>query len=164
MRALRTGKVSEMKSETVDDQVGASIAEALATLLRRGHRENLYARLTSGLGTAVDASTYPILSGLARVGACSAAELGLEIGLDRSGVSRRATRLEVAGLLFRSPDPSDGRAVQLELTPHGHEVVSTLRTRLASAIDTLFEDWTPREAHFFATGFVRFVDSTLFTN
>jgi DNA-binding MarR family transcriptional regulator len=153
-----------MKSETVDDHMGASIAEALATLLRRGHRENLYARLTSDLGDGVDATTYPVLSGLDRVGACSAAELGIEIGLDRSGVSRRATRLEAAGLLSRSPDPSDGRAVQLDLTPNGHTVVSTLRTRLESEIDALFEDWAPDEKRFFATGFVRFVESTLFTN
>ncbi|MDF2898899.1 MAG: transcriptional regulator [Rhodococcus erythropolis] len=163
MRALRTGKVWGMKSGSDDDRAGAAVAEALGALLQRGHREHLYARLTRDVVDAVDATTYPVLSGLARVGACSAAELGLEIGLDRSGVSRRATRLEVAGLLSRSPDPSDGRAVKLELTPRGHTAVETLRTRLASEIDELLQDWTDDETRLFAAGFVRFVDSALFT-
>ncbi|MFI8664329.1 MarR family winged helix-turn-helix transcriptional regulator [Rhodococcus qingshengii] len=151
-----------MKSGFDDGRAGAVVAEALGTVLQRRHRKHLYARLTRDVGDGVDASTYPLLSGLARVGACSAAELGREIGLDRSGVSRRATRLEVAGLISRRTDSADTRAVRLELTSRGQAAVATLRMRLASEIDALFEGWSESETRSFAEGFVRFVESELF--
>src|SRR5438093_1162313 len=101
------------------NDVGHEIADALGALLKRGTRAQLYERLTAGLGEAVDKTTYPVLSGLARTGPCSAADLAGEIGLDRSGVTRRATRLEEAGLLRREPDPDDRRATLLALTETG---------------------------------------------
>ncbi len=110
----------------------------------------------------MDASTYPLLSGLARVGACSAAELGREIGLDRSGVSRRATHFGVVGLLSRRTDSTDARAARLELTSRGQVAVETLRMRLTSEIDALFEDRSESETRSFAEGFVRSIESEVF--
>lgn len=92
---------------------GHDIADPLGLLLRRSTRARLYTQLTEGLGEAVDDLTYPVLSGLARTGACSSADLGREIGLDRTTVTRRADRLEQAGLLQRQPDPADGRATRV---------------------------------------------------
>lgn len=43
-------------------------------------------------------------------------------GLEALYVSKLARTLETAGLLDRLPDPADTRAVQLVLTPRGHEV------------------------------------------
>ncbi|MET7418212.1 MarR family transcriptional regulator [Dactylosporangium sp. NPDC005555] len=49
-------------------------------------------------------------------------QLADHTGLEALYVSKLARTLEAAGLLDRLPDPSDTRAVQLVLTPHGHEV------------------------------------------
>ncbi|MBL1087663.1 MarR family transcriptional regulator [Streptomyces actinomycinicus] len=139
------------------NDVGHEIADALGTLLRRGTRARLYARLTDGLGEAVDETTYPVLSGLARTGPCSAADLAGEIGLDRSGVTRRATRLEEAGLLRREPDPDDRRATLLALTETGQQTVKTTRQRLAAFIEASLASWPPEEAQSFARQLHRFV-------
>jgi hypothetical protein len=77
----------------VKNSTGHDIADALGPLLRRSTRARLHTQLTEGLGKAVDDLTYPVLSGLARTGACSAADLGREIGLDRTTVTRRADSL-----------------------------------------------------------------------
>ncbi|GAA2747089.1 MarR family winged helix-turn-helix transcriptional regulator [Kitasatospora cinereorecta] len=137
---------------------GHDIAEALGLLLRRDTRARLYARLTDGLGEAVDDLTYPVLSGLARIGPSSAADLGREIGLDRTTVTRRADRLEQAGLLQRRPDPADGRATLLALTGEGTHLVAVTRQRLADAIEASLAAWPSADAEAFARYLRRFVD------
>ncbi|MEU9045976.1 MULTISPECIES: MarR family transcriptional regulator [unclassified Kitasatospora] len=142
-----------MKHET-----GHDIADALGLLLRRSTRARLYTRLTEGLGEAVDDLTYPVLSGLARTGPYSAADLGREIGLDRTTVTRRADRLEQAGLLQRRPDPADGRATLLALTDDGHAVIAATRQRLAAGIEDSLATWPQADARDFARLLRRFVD------
>ncbi|MEV0530573.1 MarR family transcriptional regulator [Kitasatospora sp. NPDC050463] len=140
------------------NSTGHDIAEALGLLLRRSTRARLYTQLTEGLGKAVDDLTYPVLSGLARTGACSAADLGREIGLDRTTVTRRADRLEQAGLLQRQPDPTDGRATLLALTGQGHDIVSVTRRRLTAGIEASLATWPQADAQAFARQLRRFVD------
>ncbi|WP_438295968.1 MarR family winged helix-turn-helix transcriptional regulator [Streptomyces sp. HUAS TT7] len=140
------------------NSTGHDIADALGLLLRRSTRARLYARLTEGLGEAVDDLTYPVLSGLARTGPCSAADLGREIGLDRTTVTRRADRLERAGLLQRQPDPADGRATLLALTDDGHVAISATRQQLAAAIEDSLDTWPRADAQAFARLLRRFVD------
>lgn len=138
-------------------ELGNSVAEALGTLLRRDVRARLYGRLTEGLGPAVDPVTYPVLSGLARTGPRSAAALAEDVGVDRSGVTRRASRLEEAGLLRREPDSADQRATLLVLTDAGEAAVGTMRRRLAAHIQSQFDEWSAGEAETFAELFHRFV-------
>jgi DNA-binding MarR family transcriptional regulator len=137
---------------------GADVADALGLLLRRTIRARLYAGLTAGLGDALDPSTYPVISGLARFGPLSAAQLSDEIGIDRSVVSRHATRLEGAGLVTRTPDPSDGRAVLLMLTDAGDQAVQAMRQRLAATFDDYFAAWPDQDARQFAEQLRRFAE------
>ncbi|MFD9688231.1 MarR family winged helix-turn-helix transcriptional regulator [Kitasatospora sp. NPDC059146] len=137
---------------------GHEIAEALGLLLRRSTRTGLHAQLTDGLGEAVDELTYPVLSGLARTGPCSAADLGREIGLDRTTVTRRADRLEEAGLLRREADPGDRRATLLVLTDRGRDAVRATRQRLAARIEDSLASWPADDARAFARLLRTFVD------
>jgi DNA-binding MarR family transcriptional regulator len=137
---------------------GTDIAEALGHLLRRTTRARLYAGLTAGLGEALDPSTYPVISGLAQFGPLSAAQLSEEIGIDRSVVSRHASRLEAAELVARAPDPSDGRAVLLVLTEAGDQAVQAMRQRLAVTFDDYFAAWPEQEARQFAGQLRRFAE------
>ena len=124
----------------------------------RTTRARLYGGLTEGLDEALDSSTYPVISGLARFGPLSAAKLSEEIGIDRSVVSRHATRLEAAGLVERTPDPSDGRAVLLVLTDAGNRAVEAMRHRLAARFDEYFAAWPEEEARGFAAHLRRFAE------
>lgn len=135
----------------------ATIADALGTLLQRRFRAGLYSTLTDGVDAAIDATSYPVISGVARLGAVTAAALGPEIGLDRSIVSRRAARLVEAGLLQTSVDPNDARATLLSLTTVGQRVVAALRDRLVVALEAHLEGWTAAEKREFATLLARFV-------
>jgi DNA-binding MarR family transcriptional regulator len=137
---------------------GAEIAETLGQLLRRGTRARLYSRLTAGLDASLDEATYPVISGLARSGPRSAAQLAEDVGLDRSVVSRHATRLAEAGLIERLPDPLDRRAALLSLTGAGQQAVRQMRERLAGTFDEYFAGWPPGEAARFAASLRRFTE------
>ncbi|KPI34228.1 transcriptional regulator, MarR family [Actinobacteria bacterium OV450] len=140
----------------VENEVGHEIADALGILLRRTTRTQLHRQLTEGMGEGVDEQTYPVLSALARTGPRSAADLAPDVGIDRSGVTRRASRLEAAGLIRREADPDDRRAHLLVLTEEGRSVVAELRTRLAAHIMGSLSGWPPGEAAKFAHQLRRF--------
>lgn len=143
---------------TTPQTPGEQIAEAIGRILHRGSRSRLYGELTAGLAGGLDEATYPVLSALGRFGPLSAAALGAEIGLDRSVVSRHATRLERGGLLRRQPDPHDARASLLVLTDQGGQAVAELRRRLAARLDGYLEDWPEEHAQVFARLLGRFAD------
>jgi DNA-binding MarR family transcriptional regulator len=137
---------------------GGEVADALGRFLQRGTRARLYGRLTAGLDDALDEATYPVISGLARTGARSAAQLAADVGLDRSVVSRHATRLERAGLIERRPDPADQRATLLRLTDDGRRAVLEMRQRLSAVFDEYLAAWPPAEAALFAALLRRFAE------
>ena len=133
------------------------VADALGVLLQRSFRTELYAVLVDGVHDAVDAASYPVLSGVARRQPVTAAALGGVVGLDRSVVSRRAAALTDAGLLHNLADPDDRRANLLLLSPTGKTVVAALRQRLVNVLDDRLSSWPPHERTQFAALLTRFV-------
>lgn len=117
------------------------LEQALGRLLLRRNRTALYDAALAGAPEGVDRQTYPVLSGLARLGPLSAAALAGEVGIDRSGTSRYADRLQAVGLVERTPDPEDRRATLLALTPEGRRVVGGMREALAHHLADRIDDW-----------------------
>ena len=134
---------------------GARVEAQLGRLLLRSTRTYLYDQLVTGVD-GVDATTYPVLSGLARIGPTTATELAAAIGLDRTATTRYASRLQAAGLLYRVSDDQDRRAIRLELTPAGREAITTMRRTLSQLFDDMLSTWTRNEAEQFATSLERF--------
>lgn len=92
-------------------------AERLLTLIMRLRR--------LGPGTPppeqanVSHSHISIIDHLAESPGCGIQEIARELDLATPTVSISVRQLEEKGLLARQPDPDDGRAVQLFLTPEG---------------------------------------------
>ncbi|WP_242907185.1 MarR family winged helix-turn-helix transcriptional regulator [Actinomadura terrae] len=141
-----------------DAELARDLGEALGRLLLRRNRSALYTAILDAAPPGVDRQTYPMLSGLARLGPQSAARLADEVGIDRSGASRYADRLEAAGLLERSPDPRDGRATLLALTPEGHDTVAGLRDALTRHLADRIADWPDGQAQALVDGIRLLID------
>jgi DNA-binding MarR family transcriptional regulator len=78
------------------------------------------------------------LYGMSSSGATpSQRELADFTGLEPIYVSKLARALEKDGLITRAQHASDSRAVQLQLTPRGYEVVEPAIARIASLHDEL---------------------------
>lgn len=68
---------------------------------------------------------FDVLATLRRSGSpyqLSPGALAASMMLSTGGTTARLDRLEKAGLVARSPDPSDRRAILVRLTPQGHAI------------------------------------------
>ncbi|WNV88867.1 MarR family transcriptional regulator [Umezawaea sp. Da 62-37] len=126
------------------------VEAALGLLLRRTTRANLYDNLVTDV-TGVDETTYPVLSGIARMEPVSSTRLADEIGIDRTATTRYAARLEKAGLVRREADPGDARSTLLLLTPDGRSAIDSARRKVVDRLDGIVAEWTPLEAELFAS-------------
>ncbi len=75
---------------------------------------------------------WRVLAHLDRSGAVSVRDINARVHLDKSIVSRAASRLEAAGLLRKSGHDTDRRLVTLELTAEGRALMRRLG-RIATA-------------------------------
>ena len=75
---------------------------------------------------------WRLLAHLDRSGAVSVRDINARVHLDKSIVSRAASRLEAAGLLRKSGHDTDRRLVTLELTAEGRALMRRLG-RIATA-------------------------------
>lgn len=69
---------------------------------------------------------WRVLAHLANSGPVSVRDINARVNLDKSVVSRAATRLEQAGYLRKSGHDSDHRLVALELTDSGRALMARL--------------------------------------
>lgn len=137
------------------------IAEALGKILGRAFRGRLYSDLTHGIAEGLNESTYPVLSAVARAdGSPSARDIALEVGTDRSVVSRRAATLAAAGLIDTVGGP-DRRAVYYALTSLGTEATTVMRRRLDAVIAEHIGDWAQDDISRFARLLTTFSEKPL---
>src|ERR1700742_734386 len=73
------------------------------------------------------------------------AELARFLGLERSSVSGLIDRAARRGLVQRTASPSDGRAVQVSLTPEGHQLAARVRAEVAELTTRMTGALTPAE-------------------
>lgn len=89
--------------------------------------------------SGVSASTLSALSRLESTGPLRITELSYREGLTQPGMTTLINRLEEAGYAVREPDPADGRAVRVSITPEGLAKVRAYRASRAKLIRARLE-------------------------
>jgi DNA-binding MarR family transcriptional regulator len=82
---------------------------------------------------------------LERHGPSRVSELAEEARVDLSVISRQLQSLEANGLAERRPDPEDGRAHLVRMTPLGTEALAVARTALDDRVADQLAHWEPEE-------------------
>lgn len=72
-------------------------------------------------------------------------DLGAELSLEKSSVSRLVQQLEQKGWVLRERDARDSRLRLLRLTAEGAQIAEHLQQHMSEAHATLFESLTPHE-------------------
>lgn len=75
-----------------------------------------------------------------------ASALAARLGIGASALSRQLADLEQAGFVDRAPDPLDGRASLLSLSPRGELYLTETYERRAATLREILSDWTETEA------------------
>ena len=83
----------------------------------------------------ITVAEWRVVAHLSQSGTVSVREIHQRVDMDKSKVSRAATRLESAGYISKAAHETDGRLVALELTEKGKAMVEEL-TPLANAFET----------------------------
>lgn len=137
-----------------DDALLDAFQHEVAVFARRAEQTRL-----GGLGPArnsMDRAAYLLLSRLDVGGPTGVKALAAGMGIDSSTVTRQVAPLVDAGLVRRAPDPEDGRAVLLHLTPPGRERLDEVRASRRALIALLTEDWSEQERADFRALLARF--------
>ena len=72
-------------------------------------------------------------------------DVAKSLGVGPSGISGLVDRMEGMGLVRRTPDPGDGRAVRLELTARGRAERDEAKARAAAINARLVEGFSEQE-------------------
>jgi DNA-binding MarR family transcriptional regulator len=85
-------------------------------------------------GTGVSADEWAVLSVIGVMRTASPSDLADQLRVPPTSISRYVARLTDAGLVRRSPNPSDGRSSILELTEDGRQKVETIAPRFRGIV------------------------------
>jgi DNA-binding MarR family transcriptional regulator len=105
-----------LRDEDLDAVIGAVLRATQAFV-------GLALRSLAAAGTPITLPQYRMLVTLDGKGDQNVRDLAARLGVDRSTATRMCNRLVNAGLIDRSSDPSDRRAVVISLTEPGRGVV-----------------------------------------
>ncbi len=126
----------------VDDDAVSRIDDALNILVRRTQGPRVQEQLTARAGLSLERAAYPLLRRIGEGDTMRTSDLAAALSVDVSTVSRQVKQLEVEGLVARQPDPSDGRASVLALTPAGDEAVERLRRARKEVLAEVVANWS----------------------
>lgn len=93
----------------------------------------------------IEVSTYPLLFAV-REAAARVTTLAERVHTDVSVVSRQVRHLESLGLAAKAPDPDDGRASLVTLTPDGEELLDRVTEGRGRWLAGILADWSPEQA------------------
>jgi DNA-binding MarR family transcriptional regulator len=133
------------------------VERALGALFRLSRNFRFHEAVHRRSGFSVDRASYGVLARVGELQPVRLSELAHVLGVDVSTTSRQVATLEQRGLLSRSADPDDGRAVLLDLTRTGQKYLRELSHAWHEFVAEALADWHPREIAAFATMVDRFV-------
>jgi len=90
---------------------------------------------------AVDKAGLAVLHETRRLGTVRPSDLAAQMRLDLSTISRHLRSLEQQGMVRRSADPVDARALRISITVRGEEVLTRLLNHRSSVIRDAIAHW-----------------------
>lgn len=132
------------------------VGDCLATLVRHARLPGAD-ELEEAIGLRVDAAGAVILERLDPNAGTRLRDLADRLGLAPSTISRQLPPLETAGYVTRHPDPDDGRASLLHLTPSGVEARDRVAAYRTAWVSDLVAHWPDQDIAQLADLLERFV-------
>jgi DNA-binding MarR family transcriptional regulator len=121
------------------------VAGSLAMLTRQASLMRLHDLVSNRGGLTLERSAYPLLNQILalRGGRLSDVAAGLRVAVPT--VSRQVRQLEELGLVARTQDPGDGRAILLEVTEAGVDALHRMRAEWQRTVAEILEPWPEKD-------------------
>lgn len=127
----------------MSEQYHDRVERELSLLIRQAR--TLMVTSASTVHAGLELSAYATLRLLDAEGPLRASTIGERFALDKSTVSRQLSRLIDWGLVERTPDPSDGRAHLVAITPTGHARLMGVSQQRMGEIRRMLEQWNDED-------------------
>ena len=101
-------------------------------------------------------ASYLLLTHLDQRGPARSSAVVEELGIDKGAVSRQITHLVELGLLVRTPDPLDGRAVLLSISDDARDRLARVRSERSERFDRRLGDFATDDLVAFADHLARY--------
>ena len=105
----------------------------------------LYWRISRRTPRDMSRSAASVLKTLLDNGPTRITELAKSEAVTQPSMTTLVTRLERDGLVTRTPDPDDARAVRVEITDEGLQRAARMRAERAALLDAALAELDPRE-------------------
>jgi DNA-binding MarR family transcriptional regulator len=132
------------------DDVGVElVAGSIAMLTRQASLMRLHDIVSTRGGLTLERSAYPLLNQILALqgqgggGRLTDVAAGLRVAVPT--VSRQVRQLEDLGLVARTQDPIDGRAIILEVTAAGVDAVARMRAEWQKTVAEILESWPQKD-------------------
>lgn len=129
----------------MSDPYWAALSRRLTSIARTTHAPRTFEAMGVRAGVDVRPHLYLALARIRELQPVRVGDLADDIDTERSTVSRQVAELGDLGLVKRSPDPYDGRAVVLHLTEEGSAVMDRIYEAWYLALDEMLGRWSSRD-------------------
>ncbi len=136
-----------MSATTSTDRAAwlASLTRSLTAVSRHTHSPALYSRMAEKAGLSLRSHLVDVLFRVAELQPVRISEVAETMAYDRSTISRHVAELAEEGLVDRSTDPDDGRAVIVRLSRRGASAVNRIQQAWYETLEDLTARWTDRD-------------------
>lgn len=134
---------------------------SLMRLLSALSAASLQRRFVDDPAFPADPNALPILIDIAVNGAQRPSVIADKLHVSAPTASRLVQRLEGAGLVTRSPDPTDGRAFLVDLSSPGIDLVTGVLAEGQRLMARALESWSPADRERLAPTLHRLTDDFL---
>ncbi|MFE8013920.1 MarR family winged helix-turn-helix transcriptional regulator [Streptomyces antibioticus] len=119
-----------------------SIHDSFSSILTRWSAASIQDVILDRTGVGIDPAAMTVLNVLVRAGGSARpSHVAQQTGTGASNVSKVLARMEDKGLVVRSTDPADQRAVSIAVTPSGHRVHRAVVDTSNGMLAELLHDW-----------------------
>ena len=117
------------------------IESALAVIIAWATRRDIYEETMRRARCNLPRGSAALLGRLSECGPLRVGELADLAGVDKAPITPQAQRLERLGLIVRDPDPQDGRAAVLQITPAGRQTLRRLQSSWRDVLTEKLQSW-----------------------
>ncbi|WP_030790616.1 MarR family winged helix-turn-helix transcriptional regulator [Streptomyces sp. NRRL S-920] len=126
-----------------EDREFLSLERELSLLMRRARARS--GEMARQVHPDLEPAAYGLLVCLDDSGPQRATDLAAYIGVGKATMSRQLRAMEELGLVSREPDPADGRAWLIRLTPDGRTRFRTVRAARRARYVRQLQGWDRAE-------------------
>lgn len=137
-----------------DDETLRALEHEMAILVRRIRR--VIAERARMLHPELSPVSYSMLMALNDSGPRRASDLVETFSIDKGAVSRQVQALLELGLIERTPDPEDRRAMILAISEEGHRRLASISAARRHEVSERLEDWSEQDLTAFVRSLARY--------